>query len=384
MDPHKRSATIEVIDERERVQRTGRFSLDRRGFADLLAAGKTFPDRVWAVEGCNGAGRPVAQRLVAAGELVLDVPAKLSARARVFDGGNGRKSDPIDAHHVAVAALRAKDLRPVTADDDLVAIRLLVDRRDELGSARTATVNRLHRLLAELIPAGAGKDLSAAQAKALLASVRPADVAGKTRKRLAADLLTDLAVIDKRIKTASAELQSLVLARGSTLMELLGIGPSGAARLLGDVGDVTRFTNRDRFASWNGTAPLDASSGDHHRHRLSRAGNRRINRVLHMMAISQLRSPASEGRAYYDRKRAEGKTAMEARRCLKRRLSDIVYRRMLDDLTLTAAPRTDPGGHLGATPDSCAADSHPSVGTSEQPLPGPATTNPRTAPSATA
>ena len=315
---------------------------------------------------------------------MLDVPAKLSARARVFDGGNGRKTDPIDAHHVAVAALRAKNLRPVAADDDLVALRLLVDRRDELGSARTATVNRLHRLLAELIPAGAGKDLSAAQAKALLASVRPRDVAGKTRKRLAADLLADLILIDKRIKAATAELESLILARGSTLMELLGIGPSGAARLLGDVGDITRFSDRDRFASWNGTAPLDASSGDHHRHRLSRAGNRRINRVLHMMAVSQLRSPASEGRAYYDRKRAEGKTPMEARRCLKRRLSDVVYRRMLADLATTTALGTDPGGHSGAAPDSCAADSHPGIGTSEQPLPGPATTNPRTAHRATA
>ncbi len=95
------------------------------------------------------------------------------------------------------------------------------------------------------------------------------------------------------------------MARGSTLLELTGIGPSGAARLLADVGDIHRFADRDKFASWNGTAPLDASSGNQNRHRLSRAGNRRINRALHIMAIVQLRN-ATEGRAYYDHRKAGG------------------------------------------------------------------------------
>ena len=113
-------------------------------------------------------------------------------------------------------------------------------------------------------------------------------------------------------------------------MDLHGIGPSGAARLLVEVGDITRFPDRDHFASWNGTAPIDASSGDQVRHRLSRAGNRQINRVLHIMATVQLRNP-TEGRAYYDRRKADGKTSMEAMRALKRRLSNIVYRTMLDD-----------------------------------------------------
>jgi transposase len=324
MDPHKRSATIEVLDERENVLATGWFGTDRDGYRQLLAAGRKWPDRVWAVEGCQGVGRHVAQRLVADGETVLDVPAKLSARARVFSTGQGRKTDATDAHSVAVVALRTPGLRAVQVDDSTVALRLLVDRRDELGAARTLTVNRLHRLLVELVPGEAKKFLSATQARALLASVRPRDVVGTTRRQLAAELVGELEAIDKKIKAAKKQLTELVEATGSTLLELNGIGPSAAARLLGDIGDISRFPTRGHFASWNGTAPLDASSGEQNRHRLSRAGNRRINRVLHIMAIVQLRND-TEGRAYYRRKVAAGKTSMEAMRALKRRLSNIVY-----------------------------------------------------------
>jgi transposase len=279
MDPHKRSATIEIIDARQKVLSGGRFGTDRDGYQAMLAAGRKFRDRVWAVEGCNGIGRHIAQRLVADGEPVVDVPAKLSARARLFSTGQGRKTDPVDAHSVALAGLHSPGLRVISADDATVALRLLADRRDELGVARTQTINRLHRLLLELLPGGAKKFLSAAQARELLATVRPRDIAGKTRRRLAAELVTELTRIDKRIKAADAELKELVKATGSDLLTLHGIGPSGAARLLGDVGDIARFADKGRFASWNGTAPLDASSGDQVRHRLSRAGNRRINRA---------------------------------------------------------------------------------------------------------
>ena len=375
MDPHKRSATIEVIDEREQVLAAGRFGTDRDGYQAMLAAGRVFPDRVWAVEGCNGIGRHIAQRLVADGEPVVDVPAKLSARARVFSTGQGRKTDPVDAHSVALVGLRTSGLRVIEVDDATVALRLLIDRRDELGVSRTQTINRVHRLLLELLPGGAKKFLSVEQAKAMLATVRPRDIVGKTRRRLAAELISELAVIDKRIKTADHELGELIDATGSNLRELRGIGPANAARLLGDVGDIARFADRGRFASWNGTAPIDASSGDQKRHRLSRAGNRRINRVLHLMAITQLRTD-TEGRRYYDRKVASGKTRREAMRCLKRRLSDIVYAQMRADARTLA---TGPGGHSGTTLHSSAVDSHPDIDTSDQSLPGPATPKPRAA-----
>jgi transposase len=173
---------------------------------------------------------------------------------------------------------------------------------------------------------------------------------GKTRRRLAVELTSELEAIDKKIKTADKDLRELVTARGSTLRDLHGIGPSGAARLLADVGDIHRFANRDRFASWNGTAPLDASSGDQQRHRLSRAGNRRINRTLHIMAVVQLRNPTA-GRAYFDRKKAAGKTSMEAMRALKRSLSNVVYARLLADQRHREA--AGPGGHPGTTAHSC-------------------------------
>ena len=162
----------------------------------------------------------------------------------------------------------------------------------------------------------------------------------ETRRQLAAELVDELEVIDARIKTAKKQLAELVAETGSGLMRLNGIGPSGAARLLGDIGDVSRFPTKAHFASWNGTAPLDASSGEQNRHRLSRAGNRRINRALHIMAVVQLRHD-TDGRRYYDRRVAEGKTPMEAMRALKRRLSDVVYQQLVDDQKRQPAGRSE-------------------------------------------
>jgi transposase len=268
----------------------GRFGTDKAGYAQMLAAGRKFADRAWAVEGCNGIGKHIAHRLVHDGETVVDVPPKLPAQVRVFATGNGRKTDPVDAHSVAMAALRSTGLVQVQVDDDLVVMGMLADRRDELGRARTQTVNRLHRLLLELFPGGAKQFLSAQQARAMIATIRPRDLPGKTRRHLAAELIGELEATDKKIKSLQKELTALVTARGSTLLDLHGIGPSSAARLLAGAGDIHRFADRDKFASWNGTAPLDASSGNQERHRLSRAGNRRINRALHIMAVVQLRN----------------------------------------------------------------------------------------------
>ncbi len=178
---------------------------------------------------------------------------------------------------------------------------MLADRREELTRARIQTVNRLQRLLSELTPGQAKKDITTLQAKRILAGMRPRDLAGKTRRRLAAEQLAELIAIEKKIKALTAELKAMVLARGSTLMNLPGVGPVVAARILADVGDVARFADRNRFASWTGTAPLYASSGEQIRHRLSRAGNRKINHMLHIAAAT----------------------------CLKRRICDAVYRQLL-------------------------------------------------------
>ncbi len=250
-----------------------------------------------------------------AGESVLDVPAELAARVRLFDTGHNRKTDALDAHSIAIVAVRTRGLRVLKVDGELEALRMLTDRREALTRRRVQTVNRLQALLAELLPGQAKKDITTGQAKAMLASVRPRDVAGKTRRRVAAEELSELIAVEAKIKKATAELKALVLARGSRLMDIHGVGPVVAARVLADVGDVARFADRNRFASWTGTAPLDASSGEQDRHRLSRAGNRRMNHMVHIAAISQIRLD-TDGRAYYRRKRAEGKKPLEALRCL--------------------------------------------------------------------
>jgi transposase len=275
---------------------------------------------------------------------------------------------------VAVVAVRTSGLRVLSYDVQLEALRMLVDRRQELTRSRIQTVNRLQRLLSELTPGKAKRGITTLQAKAILASMRPRDLAGKTRRRLAVEQLAELTVVDKKIKTLTKELKVMVLARGSTLMDLRGVGPVVAARTLADVGDVARFADRNRFASWTGTAPIEASSGEIDRHRLSRAANRRMHHMIHIAAATQIRLD-TDGRAYYRRKRAEGKKPLEAIRCLKRRISDAFYRQLLADAQGAARAElvTGPGGHCGASQESSAAGSHPHAGTSDQPLPGPAT-----------
>src|SRR6187200_3004363 len=179
VDPHRLSATIEVVDHHETVLATGRFPTDKAGYAAMRKQVARWPERTWAVEGCNGTGRPLAQRLLADGEHVVDVPAKLSARARLFDTGHNRKTDAHDAHAVAVVAVRTPGLRVLAYDAELEALRMLADRRDELSKTRVQAANRLHRLLAELVPGQGKKNITTGQAKTILATVRPRDVAGK-------------------------------------------------------------------------------------------------------------------------------------------------------------------------------------------------------------
>lgn len=143
--------------------------------------------------------------MVAVGETVVDVPAKLAARVRLFDTGHNRKTDALDAHSIAVVAVRTEGLRAVVEDGALEALRMLTDRRDELAHQRVQTVNRLQRLLSELLPGQRKRDLSAAQAKAMLATVRPRDIAGKTRRRMAAEEIADLVAVDAKLKKITTE-----------------------------------------------------------------------------------------------------------------------------------------------------------------------------------
>jgi transposase len=330
IDPHKRSLTAAALDSNSKLLAELRLPATSQAGRQLLAWAEQWPERRWAVEGAGGLGRPIAQLLVAAEEQVLDVPAKLAARARLLGTSSARKTDLADACSVAAAAIHHQQLRPVALEDQTVIFRLLSDRRDDLVAERTRTLSRLHVLLADLHPGGANRELTATRAAALLRQLRPITAVDSERKRIARELLADVRRLDRQVKTASQTIGQAVREHGTTLTEVFGVGPVLAAKLLGHTGDVTRFPDRDHFASYTGTAPVEASSGDVRRHRLNRAGNRQLNTALHLIAVCQIRDP-SPGQTYYRRKLVEAKTPEEARRSLKRHLANVVYSHLVTD-----------------------------------------------------
>jgi transposase len=327
LDPHKASNTIAVLDRDESLLLQERFDNTADGMIVMLEAVAEFTDRVWAVEGANGVGRSVAQRLVAAGETVVDVPAKLATRVRIYSTGHGNKTDRADAVAIGRAALHSNHLQMVRLDDENVALKLLSDRRHELVSSRTQSVCRLHRLIRELIPGGTPRALTAQRAEALVSGLNVSDTAGLMRVELALDHIDDMKRFDLRIDQITLKIHAAVKDSGTTLTRIYGVGPVNAGLILGEVGDVSRFPTRNHFASYTGTAPIAVSSGDNNRHRLSRSGNRQLNHAIHIAAIAQIRYD-TPGRAYYRRKLDDNKTRREALRCLKRRISDAVYRQL--------------------------------------------------------
>jgi transposase len=150
------------------------------------------------------------------------------------------------------------------------------------------------------------------------------------RVELAWDHVDDLRRVDAKIDTITLKIHAAVKASGSTVVRIYGVGVVNAGVILGEVGDIGRFPSRDHFASYCGTAPIAVSSGDNNRHRLSRSGNRRLNHAIHIAAVTQVHRD-TPGRAYFLRKIAEGKTKREAMRCVKRRISDAVWRQLTLD-----------------------------------------------------
>ena len=341
-----------------------------------MAWAAAWPERTWAVEGAAGLGHLLAQQLAAAGERVLDVQPKLAARVRLLATGASNKNDPNDARSVAIAALRSKGPRAVTADDHPAVLKVWARRHRDLGRSRNQVACRLHAVLCDLVPGGISQEISAAQAARVLESVHPSQAVETARCELAAEFLADLRHLDGQIRDTRKKLATAVRASGTTLTEIFGVGPVIAGTVIGDVTDVTRFATRDRFAAYNGTAPVEVSSGERKIYRLSQRGNRRINHAIHMAAITQIRHRHSDGRTYYDRKIAEGKTHKEAIRCLKRRISDAIYARLQADARHAASylATAGPGGQPGNGSDSSAAGSHPADQLFGQATPGPATT----------
>jgi transposase len=332
VDPHKASVAVAVVDEAvgELIE-SASFPQNRAGLRALERWAKRFPKRRWAVENAGGLGRHLAQRLAAAGESVVDVPSKLSARVRVLSTGNARKNDELDALATALAAWRNDRLAAVDPETDSEVLRLLSERREDLVAERTRALNRLHGLLRDLVPGGVPRTLSTHRAARIVRGIRPQGTTTRVRRGLASEILRDIRTLERKIANLNEQIEAEVEASGTTLTEIFGMGPILAAKIMGTVGNVRRFPTKAHFASYSGTAPVEASSGEMVRHRLSLAGNRKLNNALHMVAICQARSDV-RGRAYYRKKIAEGKSRKEALRCLKRRISDAVFKSFMADL----------------------------------------------------
>ena len=355
VDPHKGSHTAVAIDGAEVELAAIQVRSSSRQVEELLGWAAVFVERTWAVESAGGVGYLLAQQLVAAGERVLDVPATLPARARLLGSGRSNKNDPNDAYSVAVAALRAPVLPVVAPADHAAVLRLLAKRNKQLGSQRTRTACRLHALLVELVPGGISKEITLNRAARLLESIMPTNPVEATRHELALEHLDDLRRLEEQTRALHKRMDDAVKASQTTVNDLFGFGPVNSAIAIGYTRDVRRFASRDRFAAYNGTAPIEVSSGGRLTHRLSRRGNRQLNHAIHMAAITQIRHPHSPGHAYYQRRLAEGKTNKEAIRALKRRISDALFERLVADNKRHAGP----GGQAGTTTHADAASLEP-------------------------
>jgi transposase len=328
--PHKGSHTAAMLDCTETVIGELRVSADRRQRDQLLRFAASFTLRTWAIESASGLGLPLAQHLVAAGETVLDVPPTLSARVRLLDAGCTDKTDPPDARAAAIVALRHGRLRRVSAMDHTAVLRLLADRYHDLTGLRTQAICRLHALLCGLTPGGAGRRLSAPQAGRILRRIWPGRPVELERKRTALELLGDDRRFDNQLLAIHHRIVEAILASATTVTDIYGIGPLGAAIILGHTGDIDRFPTSGHFARYTGTAPIAASSGAKQRHRLNPRGNRQLNRALHVAAVTQVRND-TPGRAYYRRRLDEGKSTKEALRALKRQIAKSVHRHLVAD-----------------------------------------------------
>jgi transposase len=331
VDPHKASHTAVAVGSNEDELASKKVRATRNQVAQLLAWAEPFPTRTWAIESAFGLGFLLAQQLIGAGETVIDVPATLVSRSRVLATGRSNKTDPNDALSVAVTALRNRSLRRVEPVDHSDLLRLLFRRNMDIGNLRSRTVSRLHALLVELQPGGISREIKASDVHRFLERVTPATPVEQVRFDLASELLVEIERLDGQLKISHKRIRDAVAVANTSVTDIFGVGPVIAAAIIGYSGDVGRFANRDHYAAYNGTAPREVSSGGRTVHRLSRRGNRRLNHAIHMVAITQIRFHGTDGRAYFERRVAEGKTKREAIRSLKRHISNAVYQRLLDD-----------------------------------------------------
>ena len=335
IDTHKDTLAVAVIDNNGRLLAGRDVANTEQGFVQLVALLETHRVERVGIEGSGNFGRAVAVHLALVGETaqemgIVEVPTLMTSRERRGQLGKG-KTDPVDALAIARITAREPDLPPVRLTVGPAAdLRALLDYREDLVVERTALINRVHADLTGLVPGYQHQVRNLTTRKRIRAVLELIAADDSVRAGLCRRRLERAIAIDAEAAELKRTIAALVAADGTTLTELHGIGPLVAARFLAEVVDVRRYPNRNTFAAANGTAPLPASSGRTVRHRFNPGGNRQLNRALYTIAITQIRAD-TEGRAYYERKRAAGKTNREALRCLKRRLSDLVFQTMRQD-----------------------------------------------------
>jgi len=330
IDPHKATHTAVAVDDDENVIDELTLEASSSQVERLTGWAFGFVKREWAVESANGLGYLIGQQLVAAGETVFDVPPVLASRVRLMGSGRSQKNDPNDARSIAIAALRSDRLATVRCDDHGVVLRLLVKRHRDMARLRNKHCSRLHALLLELEAGGIGVKISVSNASELLDRIGVGDEATRYRILVAREVVDDIARLDTALKASKGRIAGAVQASGTSLTDIVGVGPIGAATIIGYTKNVSRFPTKGHYATYNATAPIEVSSAGNTRHRLNLRGNRILNHAIHIAAVTQLRHDTN-GRAYFDKKIAEGKTPKEAIRALKRRISDAVYRQLQHD-----------------------------------------------------
>lgn len=293
----------------------------RTGLRVATALGTT----TWAIEGSGSHGRAFSAFLTNHGHHVLEVPTWRIDQLR--HSGTGHKSDQRDAE-LAARVAHTTPLRTRPRPETTEALRLLRNHRDSLVRDQTRSLNRIHALLTQIDPHRAATLGRLRSIKTLQALGRVQYRGTPYRETISHLIRTEAKhALSRRtlITGIEKQLTQLLPEAGHTLMTIPGIGLIGAATLLGEIGDITRFPTPAAFAAWSGTAPLDASSGRHQRHRLNRRGNRQVNRVLETAILTQL---AHHGPAhhYIQRRITKGKTKREAIRALKRHLTTHIYR----------------------------------------------------------
>ena len=360
VDPHKKTLTASVLDARGGVVGTASFRVSGDGHRAMEAwVASLGPVRRFGIEGASSLGRHTAMYLVRAGHDVRDVcPNRTNERDR---GRRRGKSDAIDSVKIAREVQADPDLPvafkraagEVGPDETTECLAVLHQERRSLLKSRQHLLNEAEAILMALPEAvtAALPERSEVRPRLGAMSSLPADVAASLGRadRLRLELLerhrASIVELDRRETAIAAELARLVRRAGSTLSELCGIAGRSDAELLIEVGDPRRFASAASFARFNGTAPLPASSaegdGRIRRYRLNRGGNRRVNAILHRMAVTQLRCEP-RARALYDAARGHGHTKKEAMRILKRHLSNVVYRRMTNDLATRLAAAEHP------------------------------------------